>query len=109
MQDRYLGRIEPGMDVCDVNGDKVGTVSRVYRHEMAAVGAGVGSGGLGAEAQDEILEVKTGLLGLGRHLYVPLGAIHDLTTACVFLTKSKTEIDELQDWEHRPDYLDQLT
>ena len=110
MQERYLGRIEPGMDVCDVNGDKVGSVARVYRHEMAAVGAGVGSSstGLGSEAHDEILEVKTGFFGLGKHLYAPLSAIHDLTQGCVFLTKSKEEIDDL-DWSTRPDYLDQLT
>ena len=32
-EERYLGRIEPGMDLCDVNGDKLGTVAQVIRHE----------------------------------------------------------------------------
>lgn len=111
MQERYLGRIEPGMDVCDVNGDKIGSLSHVYRHEMATVGttAGTSAGGLGPNAQDEILEVKTGLLGLGKHLWVPMSAIHDLTSGCVFLTKTKDEIDQLEDWAHKPDYIDQLT
>src|SRR5215208_7077175 len=76
VQERYLGRMEPGMDVCDMNGDKVGSVARVYRHEMAAVAAGAGPGGGGslpeAPTSNEILEVKTGFLGLGRRLYVPL-------------------------------------
>ncbi len=27
MQERYLGRIEPDMDVCDINGAKIGSVA----------------------------------------------------------------------------------
>ena len=105
MQERYLGRIEPGMDVCDVNGDKVGSVARVYRHEMAAVGAGVGSSstGLGSEAHDEILEVKTGFLGLGSHLYVPIGEVQDMTSECVFLRVAK---DVAEGWTEAPSDLE---
>jgi Uncharacterized protein conserved in bacteria (DUF2171) len=110
VQERYLGHMEPGMDVCDMNGDKIGTVARVYRHEMAAVGvtAGAASPSLPENPLNEILEVKTGFLGFGRRLYVPLGDIQEVTQGCVFLSRGKNEIDDL-DWDMRPDHLDQLT
>jgi hypothetical protein len=57
------------MDVCDVSGEKVGTV--------ASVG--------------EIMEVKTGLFGLGKHLYVPPEAIDGVTDAGVMLKHAKHE------------------
>jgi hypothetical protein len=98
MQERYLGRIEPGMEVCDINGDKVGTVSRVYRH-------GLGAGGTAATAtappHDEVVEVKTGLLGLGTRYYVPMSGIRDATPSCVFLSTPKADFEGLG-WHRRP-------
>jgi hypothetical protein len=111
VQERYLGRIEPDMDVCDMNGDKIGSVNRVYRHEMAPVSAGDAtspSASLPESSREEILEVKTGLLGLGKHYYIPMREIQEVTQGCVFLTKGKDDIDNL-DWGTKPDYLDQLT
>jgi hypothetical protein len=107
--------MEPDMDVCDCNGDKIGTVAHVYRHEMASVAASAGAGeptgvsqGLPEATPGEFLEVKTGPLGLGRRLYIPMSQVQDLTSGCVFLTRGKDEIDDL-DWDTRPDILDQLT
>ena len=57
---------------------------------------------------EEILEVKTGLLVLGKHYYVPFSAIEDVTSGCVFLKQPKGDMDQ-QGWEQRPDYLDELT
>jgi hypothetical protein len=111
VQERYLGRIEPDMDVCDMNGDKIGSISRVYRHEMAAVTAGgaeTSGTPLPESTREEIVEVKTGFLGLGRHLYVPMRDIQEVTQGCVFVNKSKDDVDNLE-WTTRPDYLDQLT
>ena len=111
MQDaRYLGRLEPGMDVCDVDGNKFGSIGRIYRHEMATVGdATTTSGsGVGTMQREDILEVKTGLLGLGKHLYIPFGAIQDVTSGCVFINQAKDQM-EARGWDSRPDYLDQLT
>ena len=105
MQERYLGRLEPGMDVCDINGDKIGTLSRVYRQHLAEVETG---GGLATAPREEMLEVKTGLLGLGKHYYVPFSAIEDVTTGCVFLKQPKDAMHQ-QGWEQRPDYLDELS
>ena len=105
---RYLGRLEPGMDVCDVDGNKFGSISRVYRHEMAAVAAGESSVSVGTMPREDILEVKTGLFGLGKHLYVPFNAIQDVTSGCVFINQPKDDLDQ-QGWEVKPDYLDELT
>ncbi len=62
------GRILPGMDVCDVGGDKVGSVAAI--HHVGEV-----PDPAPASLPDDILEVKTGLLGLGKHLYVPVSAV----------------------------------
>ena len=31
LEQRFLGRIVPGMDVCDVGGDKIGSVAHIHR------------------------------------------------------------------------------
>jgi hypothetical protein len=104
---RYLGRLEPGMDVCDSDGTKIGSITRIYRHQYAEVGVGAPSSS-GSTLREEVLEVKTGLLGLGKHLYVPFSAIQDVTSGCVFTNHPKEEVDALG-WDKKPDYLDELT
>jgi hypothetical protein len=103
---RYLGHLEPGMDVCDVDGNKFGSINRIYRHEMATVGAGTDS--VGTMPREDVLEVKTGLFGLGKHLYVPFTAIQDVTSGCVFINQPKDRVEETG-WDVKPDYLDELT
>lgn len=104
---RYLGHLEPGMDVCDVDGNKIGSINRIYRHEMATVGTG-DSGTPSTMPREEILEVKTGLLGLGKHLYVPFGSIQDVTSGCVFVNVPKERVEDAG-WEVKPDYLDEMS
>lgn len=87
MQESYLGRIHPDMEVCDINGDKVGTVARLHR-PVAPQG-------------EEVVEVKTGLLGLGTHYYVPVSAVQDATPSCVFLANPKADFEGLG-WHQRP-------
>jgi hypothetical protein len=94
------------MDVCDVDGNKFGSISRVFRHEMAAVGAETSS--VGTMPREELLEVKTGLFGLGKHLYIPFSAIQDVTSGCVFINQSRDHLDQ-QGWDVQPDYIDELT
>jgi hypothetical protein len=96
------------MDVCDVDGNKFGSVARVYRHEMVAAAATSSSSNVGTMPPDEILEIKTGLFGLGKHLYVPFSAIQDVTSGCVFLNQPKDGIEN-QAWDTKPDYLDDLS
>jgi hypothetical protein len=65
--------IAPGMDVCDVSGEKVGTVARV----------------------GDVVEVKTGPFGLGTHLYVPQSAVDAVTDAGLILKHAKHEFHEV--------------
>jgi hypothetical protein len=103
---QYLGRLEPGMDVCDVDGNKFGSIGRVYRHEM--VTAGNSTSGVGMMPREEIIEVKTGLFGLGKHLYLPFSAIQDVTSGCVFVNQPKDRVEE-QGWDVKPDYIEELS
>ena len=107
MQERYVGRLEPGMDVCDIDGEKIGTVNHVYRYAYAPAAQGETSNVTTAPGED-VLEVKTGVFGLGKHYYVPFGAIHDVTSGCVFLSKRRDDIDGLA-WDTKPDYLDEMS
>jgi hypothetical protein len=94
MEARGVLRIEAGMEVYDRDGHKLGTVAHL--HELAAPG------------RRGYLEVATGLLsrlGLGRHLYVPLEALRDVTEGGVFLTAGRDEADRA-DWHTRPAALD---
>ncbi len=109
MQERYIGRLEPGMDICDIDGEKVGTIGHVYRHAYATAGASTETTSNVAMAPGEdIIEVKTGLFGLGKHYYVPFSAIHDVTSGCVFISKRRDDIDGLA-WDVKPDYLEDMS
>jgi len=77
-----LGLVEAGMTLCDIEGAKVGTVSRVLAEPSS---------------HDPILEVKTGFLGLGRPLYFPLSLIQGVTgrSAFCWLTRKAIEREYL--------------
>ena len=80
MQQRTLdlALIAPGMDVCDLDGERIGTVVRVRR---------------GSTAHGDVVEVKTGFLGLGKHLYLPVGAIQNRTEGCLFLWETRAALE----------------
>jgi len=104
MHERYLGRIQPGMDVCDSKGSRIGSVARVYRYDAGDLDTTSAAGGAQvATARDEILEVKTGLLGLGTHFFVPLGQIHEVVGESVFLSVRSFE-DEMSRFKSKPEY-----
>ena len=108
MQKLDFSRLRPGMEVCDLSADKVGTVAHIYRSPEAADTSGEGSpAGSTAPPYEEVLDIKTGLLGLGSHLYVPVSAIQDLLSDYVFLSKPKAEF-EGQGWHDKPASLDEL-
>jgi hypothetical protein len=105
MQSRFLGQILPDMDVCDIHGEKLGTVARVYRYDVALVGGDSTGQPL---PQEEVVEVKTGFFGLGKHLYIPLSAVQDVTQGCAFVAYAKDDAESLG-WHEKPAYLDDLT
>ncbi len=47
------------------------------------------------------MEVKTGFLGLGKHLFIPRSGIRDVTEGGVFVAASRDEIHQ-HGWDHRP-------
>jgi hypothetical protein len=95
------------MDVCDLGGEKVGTIAHLYRAADAAVGAGAPAGTGEPPFSDGVIEVKTGLLGLGARLYIPLSALHDTLRDCVFVAGTKEEFARLG-WAEKPAHLDQV-
>jgi hypothetical protein len=97
MEERYTGPIVPGQDLCDISGKKVGRVARVYREDVSITGRA-------RPEHEEVMEVKTGLFGLGERLYVPVGAVDDAIEDAVFVHKLRQEFED--EWRHRPDYLD---
>ena len=98
----YLGRITPGMDVCDVTGEKVGSISHLYGFADATA-----EGVTPARTGDEVIEVKTGFLGLGKHLYIPFSAVQEVLTDSIFLSKSRETFEELG-YENKPAHLAEL-
>jgi hypothetical protein len=107
MQERHLGRVRADMDVCDIAGEKVGTIAHVYRYADAAVGAGTRTEAGERPPYDDVIEVKTGFLGLGSHLYIPLSEVQDTLDDCVFISKPKHDFERLG-WHDKPAYLDEL-
>ncbi|SRR6266536_396784 len=92
MADPVSKPIVSGMDVCDVSGGKIGSVAVVHRF-------GPPSDPAAPSPPEEILEVKTGLLGLGKHLYVPMSAVQEVFTESVFLARPKEEFESLGYYE----------
>ena len=95
MEERGMQQINSGTEVYDRDGHKLGTVSHV--HELDAPGA------------RGYLEVATGFLsrlGLGKHLYVPLEAVRDVTEGGVFLSAGRDQADQ-NGWHTRPAALEQ--
>jgi hypothetical protein len=95
----FLGRITPGMDVCDVTGEKVGSISHIH-----GFGETTDDATTPARTGDEVIEVKTGFLGFGKHLYIPLTAVQEVLTDSIFLSKSRESFDELG-YEQKPTQL----
>ena len=58
-------------------------------------------------ANDEFIEVKTGFLGLGKHYYIPMGAVQEVLTDSIFLSKSRESFAELG-FEEKPAHFAEL-
>ncbi|HEV2126360.1 MAG TPA: hypothetical protein VGW38_26685 [Chloroflexota bacterium] len=113
LDDAERRHIAPGMDVYDVETHKLGSVLHI--HERAAPlggpgGAETGSAGGGGATdaelvQEDLIEVRTGFLGLGKHLFIPRRAVKDVTEGGVFLSVTRNEVHQ-RGWDRRPADLD---
>ena len=94
MQEEWtFDQIAEGMDVCDVNGEKLGMVARAHRPGTGAAGV--------TTAREGVVEVKGGFFGLGSHYHVPASGIQNVGDGCVVLNRAK---DALADWRRKPAY-----
>jgi hypothetical protein len=87
------------MEVCDVGGDKIGSVAELHRFSELPAPA--------ADVPDDILEVKTGLLGLGKRLYVPMSAVQEALAESLFLSSPKEQFESLGYYE-KPAHLSKV-
>ena len=53
-----------------------------------------------------IVEVKAGLLGLGKHLYIPISAVDAVTEGGILAATKKDEL--VEESSRKPDYLGSL-
>jgi hypothetical protein len=95
------------MDVCDSRGSRLGSIARVYRYDANDEPVEHAAGGAPAVAYDEVFEVKTGMLGLGKRLFVPFSAIQEVVSDSVFLSIGGFD-SELDQFKHKPEHLDKL-
>jgi len=79
---RGSSNIRKGMDVFDVDGDKIGSVDEV-------------TGG------DGYMKVKSGLLGLGGSWYIPLELVREVRSDDIYLSVDKDDADRLG-WDAPP-------
>ncbi len=94
MREWDVGAIQPGLEVCDRDGETIGEVAHLLRGAPAAAGDEGAAGG-------EVIEVKTGLLGLGKHYYIPTSAVEEVTPAAVVLNRRRAEFAE-RGWDTKP-------
>jgi hypothetical protein len=101
MQDRFFATITEGMTVEDADGDKVGTVGAIYQPAQVVSTATTAA----SAATEPVMKINRGLLGLGKHLYIPATAIRDVTTDRIILVSDKTRIDDMG-WDQKPAWID---
>ncbi len=94
--------IRQGMDVFDLDGDKIGKVNQI--HVPAGVTGKAGVAGTAPVGFQGVLHVDTGILGLGKDLWIPFGSISEIRGKGVFLDVDKDDVDTMG-WDHRPNWL----
>lgn len=102
MEEVKLERLHPGLPVSDVKGSRIGTLAHV--HQQQSVGEPTDAEDanvVSAPAGEKVIEVKTGFLGLGKHLYVPARAIETVTDDQVIVDRPREALQE-DEWSTRP-------
>jgi len=105
MDEVKLDRLHRGLPVSDVRGDNIGTLAHVYQQESTDPAT---ESALHAPMPTEkVIEVKTGVFGLGKHLYVPSAVVETVTDDQVVLSRPRDEIESME-WMDRPPNLKKL-
>jgi hypothetical protein len=91
-----MARIREGMNVCDIERVKIGTVEKMYM--------GAPYGEPPPYIAPTVVEPYIRVDHHGQDLYIPSGAISDVTNDCVVLNVVRDRIAE-QGWDQKPFYI----
>lgn len=99
--EQAIGR---GLDVFDLDGEKIGTVDRIFRERERE---SLLSEPIGGEARfgSGYLEVGARVPGLGRTLFIPFSEIADVDERGVHVRVHKDAVEN-REWDLRPAFLD---
>jgi hypothetical protein len=81
-------RIADGQDVCDRDGEKVGSVGQVYRPRPGIQG-------------EVFVAVETGFLGFGKTFYVPISHVREVDDERALLDVERDQLDQTG-WDEQP-------
>jgi hypothetical protein len=105
MTDRYFSQLADGMDVYDLSGDKIGTVDGLFRPAASVASTGTTPPThVEATRAEPYFRIRKGILGFGKDLYIPAGAITDVTGNRVTLGVEKDRATEMG-WDERPAWI----
>ena len=96
--------VRKGMDVYDINDDKMGKVGEIFAG--ATVGAGTAATS-GVSTSGNYLKVDTGFLGLGTDYYVPAEYVSEVIDDKVMLNITKDAAKSMG-WDNKPASLEGL-
>jgi len=96
VEQQIAGKIVPGLKLYFFGGRKLGTVAHVHLTDRMRTRKE-------DTAHEGVVEVKTGLLGLGKRLYVPLETVAEVLDDAAFLAQSWKDADP--HWDHKPAHL----
>jgi hypothetical protein len=105
MNARHFTELADGMDVYDIDGDKIGTVDGLFRPAASVASTGTTtSTHVEATRAEPYFRIRKGVLGFGKDLYIPAGAVTDVTGNRVTLNVRKDRAGELG-WDERPTWI----
>jgi len=93
------------MDVYDIIGDKIGTIDGLYRPAASVAPTGTAPPShVEATRAEPYFRIRKRMLGFGKDLYIPAGAITDVTGNRVTLRVDKDRTTEMG-WDERPAWI----
>lgn len=100
MSEQFFDRISEGMDILDMNEEKIGTVGKVLR--PVGVGSALEAGQTRPTSSAECyVEMNTGVLGWGETFYIPSSHIRGVSQQGVLVDVTRSELKAM-DWTEAP-------
>ena len=93
MEQQIVGKVVPGLKLYFFGGKKLGTIAHVHLTDRVRARRD-------ETAREGLVEVRTGFLGFGKRLYVPLETVAEVFEDTAFLAQSWKDVDP--QWEQKP-------